>query len=195
MLDGGNGHHGEYFHKTMQNSFATQTSFSELTQNQKRDLLFMYQEEKLARDVYITLGELWNSRVFLNIQKSEQKHMNALKTALAQYQLETPIASDEIGVFENEKLQILYNKLIKKGEKSLQDALEVGILVEETDIKDLKERLRSAPSNIQNIYNRLLRGSYRHLRAFNTNLRRCDETKNYFSFFNCFIYSYRMWRW
>jgi len=142
-----------------------------LTKKQKNDLIFMYQEEKLARDVYITLGNIWNARVFKNIQRSEQRHMNAIKSLLNKYNLRVPVLSDDIGVFENEELQALYNQLVAKGKQSLQDALEVGVTIEETDIADLEEKMEGAPSNVQRVYSNLLRGSYKHLSAFNRNLR------------------------
>jgi len=144
---------------------------SQLTQQQKDDLVYMYEEEKLARDVYITLGKKWGSRVFLNIQKSEQNHMNAIKNLLDKYSIPTPVSSSDIGKFKNEELQALYNDLVAKGSLSLKDALEVGVTIEETDIADLEEKIDRAPSDIARVYSRLLRGSYNHLRAFNRNLR------------------------
>ena len=51
----------------------------ELSQEERDGLIHMRIEEKLARDVYIVMGELWNHKVFLNIQLSEQKHMEASK--------------------------------------------------------------------------------------------------------------------
>jgi len=168
---GGHGHRGAHHgnYNTQTNISQTATT-SSLTQQQIDDLLFMYQEEKLARDVYITLGNTWGSQVFLNIQNSEQKHQNAIKNLLVQYNLPIPVASDEIGVFEDENLQSLYNQLISKGEQSLKDALEVGVLVEETDIADLEEKMVNVPDTIKRVYNNLLQGSYRHLEAFNSNL-------------------------
>ncbi len=142
----------------------------ELTQKQKDDLLFMYEEEKLARDVYITLGKKWGARVFLNIQRSEQRHMDAIKSLLDKYSIDAPISNSNIGSFKNEELQALYNELIAKGNLSLKDALEVGVTIEETDIADLEEKIDNTPSDIARVYNRLLRGSYNHLRAFKSQI-------------------------
>jgi len=164
------GHHGGGYGANLQYSDAPKAA--SLTKKQKDDLIFMYQEEKLARDVYITLGNKWNLRVFHNIQRAEQRHMDAVKSLLQRYNLPIPVVSDKIGVFENKELQALYNKLVKKGSKSLKDALEVGKIIEETDIADLEEKIQNAPSDIQRVYSNLLRGSYNHLRAFTRNLGR-----------------------
>jgi len=166
------GHHGQQGNRNSSviEQVSTTQVATELTDEQKENLIFMYQEEKLARDVYITLGNIWNSRVFKNIQKSEQKHMNSVKYLLDNYNIPTPVLSDDIGVFENEELQALYNELIEKGSQSLQDALEVGVAIEEKDIADLEEKIEDAPSDVQRVFNNLLRGSYNHLKAFNSKL-------------------------
>ena len=41
-------------------------------------LIFMREEEKLARDVYLTLYDVWETAVFDNIASSEQTHMDAV---------------------------------------------------------------------------------------------------------------------
>jgi hypothetical protein len=41
-------------------------------------LAFMLSEEKLARDLYLELGERYPHRTFQNIPKSEQRHMDAV---------------------------------------------------------------------------------------------------------------------
>ena len=50
-----------------------------LTEDEINGILFMREEEKLARDVYLYLYELYPLRPFLNISKSEQAHMDAIK--------------------------------------------------------------------------------------------------------------------
>jgi outer membrane lipoprotein SlyB len=138
----------------------------ELTQEQIDGLVFMYQEEKVARDVYLKLYEAWGIKVFENIAKSEQSHMDAVKALLEKYEIEVPVADDSYGEFALEELQALYDALMSQALLSSTDALEVGKLIEETDIVDLKERIVDAPEDIKTIYNSLLEGSYNHLDAF-----------------------------
>ena len=145
---------------------SSSTAISNLTEEQKEDLLYMYQEEKVARDAYITLGNLWGERVFLNIQKAEQKHMDAIRSLLEKYTLPVPVVDDTIGVFDNEELQALYDELIEIGSVSSQEALNVGVMIEETDIADLEEKIVGAPADIAAVYSNLLQGSYSHLNAF-----------------------------
>lgn len=135
-----------------------------LSDEQKAGLVFMYQEEKVARDVYNAMYAKWGSKVFANIAKSEQSHMDAVKAILEKYSLEVP--SDEAGVFTDSDLLALYNTLIGMGNVSSNEAMKVGVLVEETDIADLIERMVDAPDDIEIVYQNLLNGSYNHLNAF-----------------------------
>ena len=91
-----------------------------------QSLTFMREEEKLARDVYLYLFDLWGTRVFSNIADAEQTHMDALKKMLDKYGLPDPILEE--GVFSNSDLQKLYDELIVSGSTSLINALKVGCL-------------------------------------------------------------------
>jgi hypothetical protein len=146
----------------------------ELSQKEIDGLLFIREEEKLARDVYLTLNEIHPLRPFQNISKSEQQHMDAIKYLLDRYGLDDPAKENEIGSFSNTELQELYNTLIEKGKKSRVDALKVGALIEEKDIYDLDLELENAVDNqdIKFVYENLIRGSKNHLRAFTNVLYR-----------------------
>lgn len=137
----------------------------ELSDSDRSGLIFMYQEEKLARDIYNYLYSLWRHRIFDNIAKSEQNHMDAIKALLEKYSLSIP--NDTPNIYEVEALQNLYNTLITQGNISLLEALKVGKTIEETDIDDLQDRIIDAPEDIQTVYQNLLNGSYNHLNAFN----------------------------
>ena len=143
-----------------------------LTSKEKEALEYMYQEEKLAKDVYYVLGNMYpDLRVFHNIYKSETIHERSVANVLQHYNIPLPIRSDEIGQFENSELQNLYNELIAKGEKSKVDALEVGIMVEVTDVEDLDRYLEEATSpDVIALFKFLRAGSYNHYNAFNKNL-------------------------
>jgi len=128
-------------------------------------LLYMYEEEKLARDVYNALYTLWGQPTFQSIAASEQTHMDAVKTLLIRYGIAVP--ENTPGVFSNASLQSLYTNLMTTGRLSLTDALKVGALIEETDIADLQTRLAQTTSaDIQLVYNNLMSGSSNHLRNF-----------------------------
>ena len=70
----------------------------ELTEDEISGILFMREEEKLARDVYLYLYEIYPLRPFLNISKSEQAHMDAIKYLIDTYELEDPVGENPPGV-------------------------------------------------------------------------------------------------
>jgi hypothetical protein len=129
-------------------------------------LQFMREEEKLARDVYLKFYDTYKVPVFKNISKAEQNHMNVVLSFLDEYGLEDPASAEE-GVFNNEELQELYNKLIGDGSAGLVEALKVGALIEEVDIIDLAEVYEMEPGeDLVALAEALMLGSRNHLRAF-----------------------------
>jgi len=143
-----------------------------LTGDEEEDLLFMREEEKLARDVYLTFYELYgNLTVFSNIASSEQMHMNAILKLLKKYNLPDPAAGNEVGEFTNEELQELYLDLVDTGMASPLEALKVGGLIEEKDMYDIQLAIdRSQKADIDAVYESLLCGSRNHLRSFAQNI-------------------------
>ena len=143
------------------------TASQALTNAEVEGLKFMREEEKMARDVYRTLGDRWNLRSFSNINQAEQRHMDQVKTLMQSYGIADPVVSDEVGVFTNPQLAAMYTQLVQRGETSLPEALKVGALIGENDIKDLRDRLNAtANPQIKATYGYLLQGSYNHLQAF-----------------------------
>lgn len=129
-------------------------------------LTYLAEEEKLARDVYLVLGEMWGGQIFTNIGASEVKHQDQVATLLNTYSISDP-RSSEVGVFTNPELQALYDQLIAQGSQSVTEAYQVGIIIEETDIADLQESIAmTQDQTILNTLNTLLAASQNHLNAF-----------------------------
>ena len=142
-----------------------------LNQAETEDVLYMREEEKLARDVYITLYKQWGNPVFTNISRAERRHMRRMQGLIDRYGLVDPVSDDSIGVFVNADLQALYDKLTGQGMNSELDALYVGALIEEVDIEDLQHAIdQTSHRDIERSYENLMRGSRNHLRAFVKNI-------------------------
>ena len=140
-----------------------------LTEVEVADLLFIREEEKLARDVYLFLYDDFGKKIFVTIAASEQSHMDAVLVLLNKYGLEDPAYGKDPGEFENTILQGLYDDLIKAC--CNREALEAGVFIEETDIEDLGIAISDTDKeDIKKVYGRLLEGSLRHLDAFNSHL-------------------------
>lgn len=155
-------------------------------------LTFMREEEKLARDVYLALADLYpDQRVFNQIAtRSEQTHTDTLRDRLDQFNLPDPnpdtnnlpaslgvFTGNEWGWYFKEKFELLTSK----GGISELDALYVGAFIEELDMNDIAvcpqvmiDRGFSSPCGLaytdeealQSAYRSLISGSENHLRTY-----------------------------
>ena len=143
-----------------------------LSASEQEGILLMREEEKMAHDVYQAMYQKWQQPIFKNIAQSEQSHMAAMKTLIDYYGLTDPI-KNQTGQFTNPTLQATYDRLIAKGNNSLQDALLVGAEIEDMDIADLDRLIQTSKQpNIKTVYEQLNRGSRNHMRGFSRQLKR-----------------------
>ena len=141
--------------------------FELLSPREVSDLIFAREEEKLARDVYVSLYQKWGMKILKKIYRSEKDHMRFVKAMLDRYGLPDPVGDNGVGVFSNETLGSLYQDLVTAGSASRIEALRVGIFIEEMDLADLHRMLRKADNlDADILYENLSKGSRNHLRAF-----------------------------
>jgi hypothetical protein len=171
--------------------------------NEKTHLIFMCEEEKLARDVYITLGTRYpDSAIFGRIDDSEERHKCAVTDMLEKYEIPNPSTNDNVGVFTGEDygwyFTEKYNALVAKGSISALDALYVGAFIEELDMLDINQcpkvivetdngindvsecgKVYTDNADIVRLYGSLLEGSESHLRAYVSNIEKQIGKGNY----------------
>ncbi|MBK8627654.1 MAG: DUF2202 domain-containing protein [Saprospiraceae bacterium] len=148
-----------------------------LTEQEKSDLIFLRQEEKLAHDVYVYAYQKYAHFVFNNISNSEQTHIDNMTGLLSKYNVVDPAAGLANGVFADNELQVLYNQLIAKVDISLIDALVVGATIEDLDISDINRFYANTnKTDILRVYDVLNCGSRNHLRGFTGQLKPLGAT-------------------
>lgn len=144
---------------------------ADITQREIDGLIHTRIEEKLACDVYAALGTVWDLQIFLNLKLSEQLHMDAVKNVLDKYSIPDPLLTDEIGVFPDKGFQALYEQYVAQGNRSLEEALLIGVMIERLEIEDLGSQLVLVTNPcIINLHTNLLATENKHLAAFNKNL-------------------------
>ena len=127
----------------------------------------MASEEKMAHDVYLTLGDIYTTRVFDNITNSETQHESSLLTLMRAYGVADPNAGMAVGEFASDEWESLYDTLVAKGKVSLKAAGGVGVTIEKMDIADLDQALAANPAaEISRVLESLRAGSSRHLATF-----------------------------
>lgn len=151
---------------------SSSTTTTELSEDERAGLLFMREEEELARDLYSDIYAATDSRLqtFSNISNNaETDHAEAIRVLLEKYSLADP-STGQHNTYTDPELQALYHQLFSAaiGSDDLA-AYQVGALVEETDIRDINEHKSHVAVNHNDIistYDNLLCGSRNHLRAF-----------------------------
>ena len=181
-----------------QTSTTTTTTTMALTPEQVYEVAYMWNEEKLAHDLYLNLYNLYANEqaatpLYNIATRSEIQHMNAVEGLLEKYDIDATnvegnfagpydpnkLAALGSGEFSLSELQSLYDQLYAKGSQSLKDALEVGCIVEVTDVNDLDKALEIAGDNqdLVNVFTFLRNGSYNHYWAFDRTLKSIGVTQ------------------
>jgi len=168
---GPNGSSGMALHDGIGDPAALVAPGDTLSSVETASLVYMVNEEKLAHDLYVALGDAWDLKVFDNISAAEQQHMDSVRSLLDAYGADDPTVGLAAGEFSDPGLQDLYDTLLADGLESSTQALAVGALVEETDINDLRDRATTTEA-IDTVFSSLESGSENHLRAFVKNLDR-----------------------
>ena len=148
----------------------TKTTPTLAGQSTEELLLYLVEEEKLAHDAYTVMYQKYGANVFGNILQSESTHQGRVLTLIQARNITDP-RSSEVGVFKNQDLQTLYNRLIQQGNKSATEAYKIGVAIEEKDIADISMQLATATDqDVIDTLESLRNGSENHLRAFNKQL-------------------------
>ena len=135
-------------------------------------------EEKLAHDAYVVMGAAYDAVLFDNIAESEARHQETVAGLLAKHGIANPTAGDALGVFDDPAVQTRYNDLVARARTSLTSALEVGVLVEESEIRILTGILATTiPRDVRQVTTNLLDGERNHLAAFQSALASVGTTE------------------
>lgn len=133
-----------------------------------KDLAFMREEERMARDLYKALADQYDGAVpFSRITVSEDRHFDAVGALLDRYDVKDPSTGKAAGTYSDATIQKLYSDWLAQGKKSLDAAYDVGVALETRDIADLKAAVNDAKAtDVKQVYTSLLNASEQHLKAF-----------------------------
>lgn len=140
-----------------------------LSEEERETILLMFEEEKFARDIYVSLYEEWHVPIFANIAKAEQRHMEAVFCLMNKYEFNNREGLYHREGYQNSDLHQWRLQFMQQNRENLAAGLSVGAAIEEMDISDLlKEVAKEQIDNddILAVFNMLMKGSGNHLRAF-----------------------------
>lgn len=143
--------------------FIQQDSISE---DDQKALLYLIEEQKMARDVCALLGEKHGVKLFTSYSQKAQAQMVRLeelyKTYKPEYQLDkTP------GTYVNLKIQDLYQYYVSEGVVSLNEGFRAGAKIADASIYGI-ENIMSGTQNtkLHGVYGIVRCGSGNQLRSF-----------------------------
>lgn len=143
---------------------------------EKQALIDLYEEERVALELYQGFNAQYDLRPFANISSSEQRHREMMGDLLKSFDITPPEPLGK-GKFENPELQAIYDQLSAEGKLSVEKALAAAALVEETDIRDLEQVAKASDcKEVKHTCELLIAASENHLRAFVRNLESRDVT-------------------
>lgn len=146
---------------------SAQNSATSLSDEEFAGLVYMREEEKLARDVYLTLNARWELRIFDNIIK-RVKRSTWLRCSglLDTYNIEDPVGINPVGVFISPYFRSCMT-ISLLAMTSCRNLWRSAGYVEEVDLLDLATRMKATTNqDILRVYANLEKGSRNHLRAF-----------------------------
>lgn len=150
-------------------AFFHEIEIQPLSTDEEYWLLYMWEEEKMARDVYLILAEKWQLPIFANTARSEQRHMDLMFKLIEAYGFSDQVPEDVPGFFQDPDLGPLYDLFVSEERNmTLVDSLTVGAEIEDRDLADLSELIDVVTDNrhIELVAYNLAKGSRNHLRAF-----------------------------
>jgi hypothetical protein len=185
------------------NAAAIDDSDAVLDFNEQTHLVFICEEEKLARDVYRVLGRRFPEvGVFADMEANREHSRCAVRDLLRKYRVSTPLVNDNVGVFSwgiyGRYFMEKYLVLTNQGSTTPLNAFYVGAFMEELNIQEINEcpkvivdisnginevtacgmRYTRNPEVLR-IYKSLLDESRRHLRLLVRGIEQQIGTGNY----------------
>ncbi len=169
-------------------SYQTNPTDLNLTDEQKYAIAYMWNDEKMAHDLYLALYDIFPNKTLYNIAtKAETTHKSIVENLAKTYDINITNYQNGYGEHYSQEdldkygageffipaVQQTYDTLYNQGSKSEIDALKVGCMVEVVDVDDLDKYLdvvKDKP-DITSAFENLRSGSYNHYWAFDTALK------------------------
>lgn len=164
----------------------------DINKTQRADLAYLWNEEKLAYDLYRELGAVWpdngagtTNPMPMIANMSEVVHMQYVEDLVAWYDINVSdepnfragYSAEELdamlpGTFTIDAIFPLYDDLNTSGQPGFIDTLQVGCIVEVTDVDDLNVYIEQSLDNpaLYDTFTLLRAESYKHYWKFHNTL-------------------------
>lgn len=110
-----------------------------LSNEEKESVKYVVESEKLSRDMYLKLYEIWELEIFNASHKIDITHFNAIKLFAINEKIVEEGFNGKPGVYSSPYFNRLYKDFSETANKSFYDALYVAATMEEMAIFDIME--------------------------------------------------------
>ena len=146
-----------------------------LNEEQVKKLIYLYQKEKMVRDLLLILNEKYYYRFMIYIAMLTQKHISILDLFLKKYDLQIPKYEYIVGKYEDKNIQNEYQELLKESIKSEVIAANLSVKFM-TELINLYSDLLDTdlPEDLENECLKLNSFNIKVLRKFKKGLRNIE---------------------
>ena len=151
---------------------------SVITKEEKQDIWFILEEEKMVRDLYYNFYQEYDNEVFEKLYKAENTQFEAVQQLVRNYNLEDPTSNKDVGKFKNLQIQMIYDELLEQGNENIKESMIASIDAQERSLRDVRENIeRTDKDDIIFVFKNLETASKNHLRILMERLK--EEGKDY----------------
>lgn len=149
------------------------TATATLSEAELNALIYLVKLEKMAYEVYTTLGQIYSTMPILeNISEAEYRHWKVLQNLFVKYGETDPTKDGDvdldIGLYNDDDMSDAYDEAIAYGGVSLLQAMETGAIIEQLELDSLSNALgRTTLPDLTTIYTNFINADGAHLDAFN----------------------------
>jgi len=149
------------------------TTTATLSDAELADLVLLVKIEKLAYDVYYTLGQTYTTPPILgNITEAENRHWKVLQNLFVKYGETDPTLDGSgldlaTGLYNDADMEEAYQEYVDYGVVSLLQAMETGTLIEQLELDKLNSALGNTTlPDLTTIYTNFISADGAHMTAF-----------------------------
>ncbi|GET32466.1 hypothetical protein PbJCM13498_13290 [Prolixibacter bellariivorans] len=149
------------------------TTTATLSDAELADLVLLVKVEKLAYDVYYTLGQTYTTPPILgNITEAENRHWKVLQNLFVKYGETDPTLDGSgldlaTGLYNDADMEEAYQEYVDYGVVSLLQAMETGTLIEQLELDKLNSALGNTTlPDLTTIYTNFISADGAHMTAF-----------------------------
>ena len=155
---------------TLQNFYV-----SDLNESVKSDVVYLYELERFAKDIYQKSYDEWGLELFNTLTSTQSLNNSIIAILLDNYNI-TYNVTPEAGVYTDDTIQGFYDTYVQETNTTIKDSLSMGVALEEKLVSEIDTLMqnRSLSDDVKIVYEIVKRSTREHIHSFNIALGQDD---------------------